>query len=72
MSSETIDINEAANRMEELLQAVEKGHWIIITQDGAPVAALVPPRDWPGGRAQGHAAKPDGINDPAEDFRDRV
>lgn len=38
MSSQTIDIDEAANRMEELLQTVEEGRWITITQGGGAQA----------------------------------
>ena len=40
----SVGIEEASNRLLELIQAVEDGKVIVITRNGRPVAQLGPPR----------------------------
>lgn len=48
----TVDVDEAAARLDELLDAVERGEEIVITRGGTPVARLVPVEQ-PGKRVRG-------------------
>lgn len=52
---ETITIEDAEARLDELARRVEQGETIVVTRDGKPVLDLVPHKrkggiDWEGGR----------------------
>jgi prevent-host-death family protein len=38
-----VSVDEAKNRLPELIRAVEDGEQVIITSDGRPVAQIAPP-----------------------------
>lgn len=66
-----IDVHEAAQRLDDLVDAVLIGARVIITQHGEPVAELVPFQQLrPAGSAKGLVTIQDDFDEPLEDFRD--
>ncbi|HEU0015761.1 MAG TPA: type II toxin-antitoxin system prevent-host-death family antitoxin, partial [Longimicrobium sp.] len=69
-----VDLDQAQARLPELVRQVSRGEDVILTEDGEPVAKIIPfrraqgPREF--GSAKGLIHMADDFDAPLEDFRD--
>jgi prevent-host-death family protein len=74
MHSQAIDLEHAKDQLRGLIDQAEQDGEVILTQDGEPVAKIIPiararkPRQFGSARGQIHMA--DDFDAPLEDFKD--
>ena len=72
MAVHQVDLDQAKERLPELIDEAARGEEVVITRADEPVARLVPFREQPKARrpvsAKGHITMSDDFDEPLDDF----
>lgn len=74
MAERAVDLNNAQSLLPDLVRQAARGEDVVLTEDGEPIARIIPitrargPRQF--GSARGLIRMMDDFDDPLEDFRE--